>query len=299
LVVIAIIAILIGLLVPAVQKVRAAAARSSCQNNLKQLGLAVHGYHDVRKILPRNAGPGYNYDTASPNTWSWIAQILPYIEQNIIYEQGNIAAGTPMNMSKLIDGSYTTAAIIPLLICPADYEDKKVYTDRANVGGFPMGPTCYQGVAGANWGWGDARWNPVYTPGTGEANGLDVGDGIFFRSDGLGQPSLTLLSIRDGTSNTFMIGEAIPTKNQHCDWAFFNHATATCAIYPNSKTPTGGEFPFWDWPDVYSFRSYHTRGLQFAMGDGSVHFISEDIDIAIYRALATRASSEAVSLPEP
>jgi prepilin-type N-terminal cleavage/methylation domain-containing protein len=299
LVVIAIIAILIGLLVPAVQKVRAAAARSACQNNLKQLGLAVHNYHDVTKILPRSAGPGYNYNNSSPNTWSWIARILPYIEQNIIYEQGNIAAGTPMNVSTLVDGSFTTAAIIPLLICPADYEDKKVYTNRANVGAQPMGPTCYQGVAGANWAWGDARWNPVYTPGTNQANGLDVGDGIFFRTDALGQPSLTLLSIRDGTSNTFMIGEAIPTKNYHCDWAFFNHATATCAIYPNCKTPTGGEYGLTDWPNVYSFRSYHTRGLQFAMGDASVHFVSDDIDINIYRALATRASSEAVSLPEP
>lgn len=300
LVVIAIIAILIALLVPAVQKVRAAAARSACQNNLKQLGLAVHGYHDVKKNLPRSAGPGYNYNNSSPNTWSWIAQILPYIEQNVIYEQGNIAAGPPMNASKLIDGTYTTAQIIPVLICPADYEDKKVYTDRANLGASqPMGPTCYQGVAGANWAWGDARWDPVASPATGSTNGLDAGDGIFFRTDAIGQPSLTLLSIRDGTSNTFMIGEAIPSKNYHCDWAFFNHATATCAIYPNCKTPTGGEYSLTDWPNVYSFRSYHTAGLQFAMGDASVHFVSDNIDISIYRALATRAAGEAVSLTEP
>jgi hypothetical protein len=258
----------------------------------------VHGYHDVKKNLPRSAGPGYSYNNSSPNCWSWIAQILPYIEQNVIYDQGNIAAGPALNASTLVDGSFTSAAIFPVLICPADYEDRKVFTNRANVGSQPMGPTNYQGVAGANWAWGDARWNPVYTPGTTQANGLDVGDGIFFRSDAIGQPSLTLLSIRDGTSNTFMIGESIPSKNYHCDWAFFNHATATCAIYPNCKTPTGGEYSLTDWPNVYSFRSFHGQGLQFAMGDASVHFVADNIDINIYRALATRASGEVASIPD-
>ncbi len=303
LVVIAIIAILIGLLVPAVQQVRAAAARSVCQNNLKQLALAVHTYNDTYKTLPRNAGPGYGYNATSPNCWSWIAQILPYIEQKNLYDAGGIAAGPTMSASVLPDGTPTCSKIIPSLLCPADEDSKKVFTNRADLGSTPIGPTNYQGVAGANWGWGDARWNPVTgyrngQPPSTSTQGLDQGDGIFFRSDGsAGGTRCTLTSIRDGTSNTFMIGEAIPTKNQWCSWPYFNGATATCGIYPNCKTPTGGEFGIGDWNNVYSFRSYHTGGLQFAMGDASVHFISDGIAISIYRALATRNGGEPVSVP--
>jgi prepilin-type N-terminal cleavage/methylation domain-containing protein len=301
LVVIAIIAILIGLLVPAVQKVREAAARSSCQNNLKQLALAVHNHHDTYKMLPRSAGPGYSYNATSPNCWSWIAKTLPYIEQNNLYTQGNIAAGPTMAGSVLPDGSLTCSKIIPSLLCPADPDGNKVWTNRANVGSTPMGPTSYQGVAGQNWAWGDARWNPVYGfaygSGSLSANGLDAGDGIFYRSDALGTPKLTLLGIKDGTSNTFMIGETLPAKNYHCDWAFFNHATATCAIPPNALRTDGTEFSLTDWPNVYSFHSNHTAGVQFAMGDGSVRFVPDSIDIAVYRALASRSGGEVATPP--
>src|SRR6516225_2172492 len=89
LVVIAIIAILIALLLPAVQKVRAAAARTQCQNNLKQLALAVHAYHDVNKFLPLNYGGNAGWGVNSAN-WSWVAFILPYIEQQNLYKQLNL-----------------------------------------------------------------------------------------------------------------------------------------------------------------------------------------------------------------
>src|SRR5437764_1392022 len=102
LVVIAIIAILIALLVPAVQKVRAAAARAQCANNLKQLGLAVHSYHDANKRIPANARPGFLHYSwnggdsteAGANTWSWIARILPYVDQGPLASQYNIPNGT-------------------------------------------------------------------------------------------------------------------------------------------------------------------------------------------------------------
>ncbi len=120
-------------------------------------------------------------------------------------------------------------------------------------------------------------------------------NGIFFRSDAVNNPNLDLVGIRDGTSNTFMVGECIPNKDYHTDWAFFNHATATCAIYPNCKTPSGGEYGRTDWPNVYSFRSFHTNGLQFALGDGSVRYISTSISIAVYRGMASRSGDEIAS----
>src|SRR5215813_12760379 len=106
LVVIAIIAILIGLLLPAVQKIREAAARMSCSNNLKQLGLAVHNYHDANGTLP----PGYLYSNRNP-PWSHLASLLPYIEQDNLYRAANVPHGAI--------NSYLTTQVKPLF-CPSD-----------------------------------------------------------------------------------------------------------------------------------------------------------------------------------
>jgi prepilin-type N-terminal cleavage/methylation domain-containing protein/prepilin-type processing-associated H-X9-DG protein len=300
LVVIAIIAVLIGLLLPAVQKVRESAARIKCQNNLKQLALAVHNFHDQYQRLPRNAGPGcdcYNPSPNSPNSWSWIAHTLPFLEQQNLYNNGQIGSGVPLVNSIQPDGSFTSAAIIPVLLCPSDSEGRQVFTNRANVGGLPMGPTNYKGVAGQNWAWGDSRWNPVPSRGVYSSpttDGLRSGDGIFFPCDAQRFPFLDFGGVTDGLSNTFMIGEDLPQRNIHCSWAFFNHATGTCAIYPNSHKL--GFMNAVDWQNVYSFRSNHPGGLQFAMADGSVHFIRENININVYRALASRAGGEQYTL---
>src|SRR5688572_20396219 len=154
LVVIAIIAVLIGLLLPAVQKVREAAARSSCSNNLKQLALAAHNYHDANGILPTNSlitDQANNW--ISPN-WSWLARALPYIEQDALYRNAKI----PTNALGDTTGTPSTrdlcATQVKTFLCPTD-PDSNIgpRTDRANLSGMSVGLTNYKGVSGANWGW--------------------------------------------------------------------------------------------------------------------------------------------------
>jgi prepilin-type N-terminal cleavage/methylation domain-containing protein/prepilin-type processing-associated H-X9-DG protein len=304
LVVIAIIAILIGLLLPAVQKVREAAARMACSNNLKQLAIAVHSYQDANNHFPASAGAGYNYNPTSPNSWSWLAQILPYVEQGNLYTQCGIPTST-INAA----GAYA-AQPVKSFLCPSDdAANGQPRTDEANIGstfnygGAPasVGQTNYKGVCGSNWAWGTYQItdpNPMFSN-----NGLDSGNGIFYRTDGLpgtgGHGPLTLVKITDGTSDTFMIGEDIPSLDVHCDWPFFNHATGTCAIPLNSGLRAGqpGYGDPTDWPDVYSFRSRHINGANFAFADGSVEFINNAIDLTLYQQLATYQGGEAAARP--
>ncbi|MCI0457368.1 MAG: DUF1559 domain-containing protein [Gemmataceae bacterium] len=286
LVVIAIIAILIGLLLPAVQKVREAAARAQCQNHLKQLGLAVHAYHDVYKFLPRNRNPNtLGYDRIG-RAYSWFTQILPFLEQGALYTQGQFGSATPPTLDA---NAAVVSKSIAVLFCPADDADgQSPSSNRADVRGLPLGLTNYRGVSGSNWAWGKFPNNTAFGN-----NGLDAGNGIFYRADGTNK--LTLASITDGTSNTFLAGEDVPRLNIFCDWVHANHANGTCAIPPNTAILpqyTGTGYAPGDWQNVYSFRSRHTGGLQFANADGSVRFVSDSISLTTYRALATIRGNE-------
>ncbi|HEX4613353.1 MAG TPA: DUF1559 domain-containing protein, partial [Urbifossiella sp.] len=226
LVVIAIIAILIGLLLPAVQKVREAAARSKCQNNLKQLALAAHGYHDANGRLPYDMSPESGQSATwgmGGTNWSWLALILPYVEQGNLYTQANIPTNT------LSASAAQIAVQIPTFLCPSDNAQQGPRSDAADLSGN-IGQTNYKGVSGANWQWGDARWNPGVQATAPDQNGLANGNGIFYRGDG--RFKVTLVSITDGTSNTLMVGEDIPEQNQWCSWPYSNNAVGTCAIYP-------------------------------------------------------------------
>lgn len=294
LVVLAIIGILIGLLLAAVQRVRETASRLKCQNNLKQIALAAHMMEETENRLPYSQflGPyGYGPDSQA---WSWLARELPYLEQGNLYQQGGIPATT-------LAGCGVADRQIKLFLCPSD-NSIGPRTDAGNLVGLPVGLTNYKGVSGANWGddWDGLAgpnfatdWRHIGTDGS--YDGLGYGDGMFFRTD-FRRP-LTLAHVVDGTSNTFMIGEDVPEKNIWCSWPYSNNALGTCAIPPNVKKPGGGEYPPDDFMNTWSFRSRHPGGVNFAYADGSVHFIVDSIDLSVYQAMATINGQEAVTDP--
>jgi prepilin-type N-terminal cleavage/methylation domain-containing protein len=318
LVVIAIIAVLVGLLLPAVQKVREAANRAQCSNNLKQLALACHNYHDVFASLPRDGdqsalkqshdnlvmpGPGTGCCSQGAQ-WSWIARILRQLEQDNLYVEGGIP-----NNHMLVNPMTKAVLVTDLKVvkCPSDISPR--IATQPDFGSTPVAVTNYKGVSGANWG---ADFFPLSkesnfsTPykniGTnGSYNGLENGDGIFWRAD-IRKGNLKITDITDGTSNTFMIGEDVPEDIQWNMWSFGNGANGTCAIPPNTGVtiPTGnpktlGKADNGNWPERYSFRSKHPGGLQFALADGSVRFISDSIPLLTYRQLATIKGGEVAS----
>jgi prepilin-type N-terminal cleavage/methylation domain-containing protein/prepilin-type processing-associated H-X9-DG protein len=297
LVVIAIIAILIGLLLPAVQKVREAAARSKCENNLKQLAIAVHSFHDANGRFPYNGDPANSGCcwSATKASWSWIARSLPYLEQGPLYNF--IGLGTspePVQLTANANIAQGVAAVIPTVKCPSDMSPD-THTNTANWPAIPMGTTSYKGVSGDNWAWGDYP----FTDTTGNNNGLDNGNGIFWRSDV--KRKLNMTNIMDGTSNTMLIGEAIGNMDQHTAWSYANTSNATCAVPlnygpPPLTAPAGQNFTFGNWPNVYSFRSFHTGGSNFAMADGSVRYVRQSINQQAYMASCTYALGEVVSL---
>jgi prepilin-type N-terminal cleavage/methylation domain-containing protein/prepilin-type processing-associated H-X9-DG protein len=285
LVVIAIIAVLIGLLLPAVQKVREAAARSACTNNLKQLATACHMYESANGNLPVNYhtenGWGWSIEMKYPY-WSWLARILPMIEQENLYRLG----GIPNN--NFVQSQAALATPVKTFFCPSDNAaQQQTRTDRANLEGVPIALTNYKGVSGAVWIYGSFAYTPPNTPAGWD--GLANADGIFYRGDY--KRPLKVVNIRDGSSNTFMIGEDVPEMNIHCSWPYANNAVGTCAIPPNNFTSAP------DWPNVYSFRSRHNNGLNFAYADGSVHWVSNSINLATYRAMATINGGETVTPP--
>jgi prepilin-type N-terminal cleavage/methylation domain-containing protein len=302
LVVIAIIAILIALLVPAVQKVREAAARTQCINNLKQLALGVHGYHDVTKLFPHNGSRTFTNANqsccgAGAPRWSWIARILPYIDQGALHQQLNVSDTTNLTIVPLLS---TTLAV---LTCPSDItpSPRQGGAIPANLENQLIGNTSYKGVSGGNWGNGEARWlwgtpnGPFSGPlGTADHAGILNGNGIFFRADYLRK--LTMTKISDGTSNTLMIGEVVGFYDNHTSWPYNNNACGTCGPAPNAKNTAGNYYASSDWPNVYAFRSMHSGGLHFALADGTVRWISDNIAIFTYRSLASIAGNETVSL---
>lgn len=329
LVVIAIIGILVALLLPAVQAAREASRRMSCSNNLKQLALASHNYHDTYKRMPLNysqwgGGGKPTRDPLDGLTSSWMITVLPFIEQQPLYDRIDFNFGVRNDPRNATFGAGTVGPsnewvayqIIPAFLCPSDTNEGRMDLGRANYrnprADNRWGVNNYKGVAGANWGWGNFQvtTGPGAQTRNGQtSNGLDQGNGIFFRGaqNSPGPCSTAMSYITDGTSNTFMLGEAIPEWCTHTWWFWHNGTTATCAIPLNAQAQVAScltqssrnarmQCARGDWPNNYSFMSRHPGGGQFALADASVRFVPDTININVYRGAATMGSGETISL---
>jgi prepilin-type N-terminal cleavage/methylation domain-containing protein len=317
LVVIAIIAILIALLLPAVQQAREAARRTQCRNNMKQLGLAIHNYHDNALAFPfcyfdTTNPPAYTTPLQGRST-SWMVGILPFIDQAPLYNQIDFNFGISTDPRGTANPSNSWVALQPLTayICPSD-TTPAVVASRSD-GGGTRATTSYKASCGSNWGSGGGTWQSG-TTGTYATtrwglsnNGLDRGNGIMFR--GWSFPYTTRMKdITDGTSATFAIGEAVGNYSQWTWWWLNNATTATtsiplnappqCAAAAGLSKDAGLKVCFNNWPNNYSFYSMHVGGAHFGMADGSVKFVSDNIDYNLYRNLSTIQGGETPSSPD-
>jgi prepilin-type N-terminal cleavage/methylation domain-containing protein/prepilin-type processing-associated H-X9-DG protein len=281
LVVIAIIAILISLLLPAVQKVREAAQRSQCMNNLKQIGLALHNYHDVNKHFPAGYISSTNPDGSENGPgWGWAAYLLPYLEQDNLYRQIRFDRDIrdPVN-------APARTTFLPIFACPSDPMVLQQFTVVDD-----------SGAAVCEVAWGS------YTAVNGNGGVSDHAgdnDGPFLRNI-----TFRIASITDGLSNTLFVGERATTMSL-ATWV----GAVPGGVVPSRRDPTAAEAAAAlvlshcgphlpnnpDVTDADAFSSGHIQGVNFLFGDGSVHMISSSIPTAIYDALASRAGGEPIS----
>jgi prepilin-type N-terminal cleavage/methylation domain-containing protein/prepilin-type processing-associated H-X9-DG protein len=302
LVVLAIIGLLVGVLLPAVQKIREAANRMKCASHLKQLALACHNFHEAENRLPYSqwGTQGTSSYGAGPDSyaWSWLARLLPFVEQD------NLFAFSKIPFGKLFDTDGAGRSV-SIFLCPSDPSaSKQPRTDAGNLPGRPVGRTSYKGVSGSNWGDDGDQFQVSKGPfptdwrnqgANGSFDGLNYADGLFFRWE-LSRP-INLSQVADGTSSTYLIGEDVPDMNQYCSWPYANNVYGTCAIPPNVVNPATGEpYPSNNWQNASGFRSRHPSGVSFAMADGSVRRVQNSIELSVYRAHSTFRGGEV--LPE-
>jgi prepilin-type N-terminal cleavage/methylation domain-containing protein len=281
LVVIAIIAVLIGLLIPAVQKVREAADRALCGNNLKQIGLAIHGYHDTYRRIPYLRGPG---DTVDDSGHTWAVLILPFIEQ------GNFAQGWQVAGSTTLAGYASVSAatrqqVVPIYFCPS----RKPYRLSAGVGGGNNNDE-FDNAPGAC---GDYAACSGNDPNTVSDNWEKANGAIVTESTRLGFKNIT-----DGLSNTFFVGEKHINQNSYStstyDQSMYNSdSAASCQRIAGpgnllAKSVTD--------PDATIFGSAHPGVVLFVFGDGSVRAVSVSTNGTLLGWLAQRNDGQPVDV---
>jgi prepilin-type processing-associated H-X9-DG protein len=304
LVVIAIIAVLIGLLLPAVQKVRAAAARIQCANNLKQIGLAAHNYHGANEKFPIGAHLSVDVGVRpTGGTTLWV-ELLPYFEQDNLYKKwdyydnrNNVAGGR----------NATQAQVIKVLLCPSDPLPEPVTELTA---ANSLAPPWSWGFYGMTSYGGNAGKRSVQAGSPPDFTGM-TRDGIFYM-----ESRVRVEDITDGTSNTLLFGERYHRDPQYDlqhnvfwpgtssmaqwgRWAYVANAGAMGNVTLSTPAPInyrmapGGGFLEVE-NRVCAFGSGHPGGANFAFADGSVRFVSDRIPLTTLQALSTRAGCEVV-----
>jgi prepilin-type N-terminal cleavage/methylation domain-containing protein/prepilin-type processing-associated H-X9-DG protein len=282
LVVIAIIGILVGLLLPAVQAAREAARRMQCTNNLKQFALAMHTYHDALRAFPPalvETDRDRNGVNEHVGHWAWGAMILPFIEQSAMYNQLSPGQNTPVSMTQLL------SVPLPLLRCPSDPGETKAAPQRmgnsatvANLG--DMVRSNYVVVH-----------NDAFT-----SSAISGCRGMFMRNF-----SFKLKDITDGTSNQILLGERDSVRDHYAS-VFYAVSKGANNPDPNVSAPGNNPFTANGYFGVYGaattpmnsivphtsansgFSSQHTGGANFALADGSVRFVSENINQVLQQA---------------
>ena len=285
LVVIAIIGLLISLLLPAIQAARESARRMACCNNLKQIGLALNLYYNTNNKLP----PGWTaydpqthlpYALGEPG-WGWASRILPFMELNSLAKNG-IHYNLPIS-----DPSNQTARLTQIaeFRCPSDI-NQQTCIDPDDPAQIEMAVANYVGVFG--------------TQNIHEVESMSVGqqcksDGVFYHNS-----AVTYKDIRDGTSHTFAVGERslciIPQWQPGMDLGLSTWvgAPANDRCGPGMVLGTGLYTPNTRQDDLHNFSSRHPTGTNFASVDGSVRFVSQDLDDQFFRALCTMAAGDSI-----
>lgn len=293
LVVIAIIAVLIALLLPAVQQAREAARRTQCKNNLKQIGLAIHNYHDTYMVYP----PG---SVALPNNTTdtqmgWGIAILPFIDQAPLFNQYNSNITNCVAGNQIVTGQKLAAQNCPsdpnvgILVVPG--------SGAGNTNGIKYATSSYRANAGtsndcSNFFDGQYNFGSLTRNWRGMIHCVDANSGMGCES---------AASVTDGLSNTLLVGEygSITQSNRNSFWAYSYTSYALSGPGPTCNPPTFGV------PDYTklgngnngskrAWASFHVGGSHFLMGDGSTRFISLNINIPTFAALGTIAGAEVI-----
>ena len=309
LVVIAIIAVLVGLFLPAVQMAREAARRMSCTNNLRQLALAAHHYHDANGRFPTGARlPVDVAGTPSGGTNAWV-ELLPYFEQGNLYRNWDYED----NRNNVTGGKNATQAkIIHVLICPSDpLPSERVWELTAETAASPPWSRGFYGLSSYG---GSAGKRAVHTGGPPAFSRISR-DGMFYLASNIAMPD-----VQDGTSNTFLFGERFhhdpefdrqrpnvwPDATSVGGWGRWGYVANAGAMFQvtlhtaapiNYRAPPEGDFSTLENRGC-AFGSGHPGGANFAFTDGSARFVRDMLPLATLQALSTRAGGEAASIDQ-